>query len=163
MEDLLAKQAKEKQELVKQQTTLRKTIANAPKKEKKDIKAKIEDMEADLKRTHASQIVESNLGALSIDDVVKEEVPTATKDLEIGQAQVENGSVSMYANNKTGKEPSRQQKRKMRKAEEERLMRAEAKAEAALMPDLKAQEQEKIDALLEPLCLSIKQVCASTL
>jgi hypothetical protein len=59
----------------------------------------------------------------------------------------------------TVKEPSRQQKRKDRKKEEERESRKVAEEEAALMPDLKAQEQEAIDALIGPLNMSIKQVC----
>jgi hypothetical protein len=39
---------------------LRETIANAGKKEKKEIKSRIESMETDLKRMHATQILKFN-------------------------------------------------------------------------------------------------------
>jgi hypothetical protein len=153
--DILTTQAKEKQDLVKQQTILRKTIANAGKKEKKEIKTRIESMETDLKRMHASQILEFDLGALSLKEKVKEE-QVSSKESEIVE---ESGPSNSIMGRQTVKEPSRQQKRKDRKKEEERESRKVAEEEAALMPDLKAQEQEAIDALIGPLNMSIKQVC----
>jgi hypothetical protein len=136
MEELLAKQAKERKELVVQQTILRKTIANAGKKEKKEIKTKIEELETDLRKLHAAQVLEVGLGASTL----KEQVPVKTEEIS------------------TKKEPSKQQKRKARKAEEERQMRKEAEEEAKNMPDQKKVEQDAIDKLIGPLNLCIQQV-----
>jgi hypothetical protein len=70
-------------------------------------------METDLKRMHASQILEFDLGALSIKDEIKEE-QVSSKESEIVE---ENGPSNSIMGRQTVKEPSRHQKRKEGKKE----------------------------------------------
>lgn len=173
MEALRDKQAKERQELVKQQMALKKTIANAPKKEKKVIKQQIDDMELDLKRVHQEQLLQLEMQSVCIDggidtpseskdaaDVLPlENDPTLETDASASEMPVSGKGI--YVSH--GKGPSRQQKRKAKKQQEMEALRKEAELEAANMPDLRKQETQEIDAMLSRESLSIWQVCWTTI
>ena len=158
----MANQRRERQELVKQQMSLKKTLASAAKNDKKKIKAQMEELERAMNKKHQDQIADLE-AAVSLESVSLGEssnAPPGIIDSTVDTDDVPSNNIppSIYSTSGGGKGPSRQQKRKAKKAQEERAFREEAEAEAALMPDLKKQEQDAIDLLLAPEKLCIKQV-----
>ncbi|KAK9358898.1 hypothetical protein V1504DRAFT_477536 [Lipomyces starkeyi] len=168
LDEILARHRKESRDLVATVTSLKKSATKGEKRKKKEVHAKCEQMERDLKARHESELAEANnTGSHDIpntkdghvtDEELEDEI-TPDKLLEqlaldvSTPADPEPAPREQQQPQKKGPKKNRQKDRLARKKAAIDQMTAEAALEAAKIPDLRKIELENIKALTDKLGL----------
>lgn len=150
MEELLAKNRKENKDLQNRITGMKK---QATKSTRKQVLAKCEQLQADLKLKHEQEIAGLNGDVVDTDEVTPEEL---LAQLDLSNASGKNSTESTAVEPK--QQEQQQQPRKYRNRQKEKLakreaeierMKEQARKEAAVQPNLQKIEQDAIDKLCE--------------
>ncbi|OLY81903.1 OTU domain-containing protein 6B [Smittium mucronatum] len=175
MEELEARQRKEKKELVAKVTMLKKKAKSGDKSTKKTIQEDIERLESELKNKHEIEKLALETSAIDIADTVSEEQhPTAhlisdvPKESELSANNESSDHESLPIASRVAahgvqinnSKPSKNRARKkLEKRRQEMLdMQKEAELEALNEPDKKKIEYEQLEKILSIDNLQIKQV-----
>lgn len=165
MEELQAKHRKEQKELQGLITSKKKS---ASKKTRKGVNDECARLEAELKDRQASEIAELNGDEAPTDDTRADEpaeadangVSTDGITNEISGLNVGTDNDANQPQAQGGKKRNRQKERLARRAAEQEEQIAKAEEEAQNMPDLRAKEQEVMDAAIKSKGLIMKEIRA---
>jgi len=169
LETLQARHRKEQRDLVSRITQKKKA---ATKKTRKGVNEECERLEQELKERQAQEIATLN-GEETQDDSAPEEgdegadagheaeqlngVEVGLEDLSIASSQ---GETEVEQTNGAKKKPNRAKARLARRAAEHEALVAQAKEEAANMPDLREQERTRMAQQLGKHNLQLKEIRA---
>ncbi|KAK9385937.1 hypothetical protein V1515DRAFT_538805 [Lipomyces mesembrius] len=167
LDEILARHRKESRDLIATVTSLKKSATKGEKRKKKEVHAKCEQMECDLKARHESELAAANnTGRHDIPNandghVTEEEVEDEISHKLLEQlaldvstpADPEPAPREQQQPQKKGPKKNRQKDRLARKKAAIDQMTAEAALEAAKIPDLRKIELENIKALTDKLGL----------
>jgi OTU domain-containing protein 6 len=165
MEELQAKHRKELREL---QALITQKKKSASKKTRKGVNDECARLEAKLKEKQQSELAELGGDTSGQTNRAEEHVgETSESSAEAEPAEtVTNGVASLavddeaLSQSKGGKKPNRQKARLARRAAERQEEVAKAEEEASNMPDLRAKEQETMDAAIKSKGLRMKEIRA---
>jgi OTU domain-containing protein 6 len=173
LEALQSRHRKEQRDLVSRTTQKKK---QASKKTRKGVNEECERLELELKERQAQELAIHNGDAPAVDsepgDAAEESAEESDKVVEAGQSNsveyaVKNLSISSPTDNSqqnggegARKKPNRAKARLARRAAEHEALVAQAKEEAANMPDLRAQERERMAQHFSKHGLECKEIRA---
>jgi OTU domain-containing protein 6 len=169
MDDLLAKHRKEKRDLQARITQKKKS---ATKKTRKGVNDECDKLEVDMKERHAQEIAALNGAPAAAYDGLENDVDTVIKSAPTPSGDSEETQTIDVASDlsklelleaaapQSTKKPSRQKARLARRAAEQARLAEEAEAEAADMPDLRAQEKEVMTETFKKHGLHEKEIRA---
>lgn len=169
MEELQSRHRKQQREL---QALVTQKKKSASKKSRKGVNDECARLEAELKERHERELAELN-GDASLeehhDEEEPEEKPLTTHTNGTMTGAVINGVSPQAADDdqaagapqsRGGKKPNRQKARLARRAAEREEDVAKAEEEASNMPDLRAKEQETMDAAIKAKGLRMREIRA---
>jgi OTU domain-containing protein 6 len=169
MEELQARHRKEQREL---QALVTQKKKSASKKTRKGVNDECANLEAELKERQAREIAGLAGGIVEESGVDDKSEPGAPLEDSVAGSdgadtdKVSNGVASLSleeegtSTQSGGKKPNRQKARLARREAEREEAAAKAEEEASDMPDLRAKEQETMDAAISAKGLRMKEIRA---
>jgi len=147
-EDMETRHVREKKELAEKVAELKKSIAKADKKKKKEVNAEIARLEGDLNEKHSAELMEQMLDGVTIEEKDQEEEENVKEEEKVEKKQPNESQ-----------RVSKAQKRRDKKAEKEVKRREEIEAqEQENLLGARNVEQEKIQGLLAVRGLKLHEV-----
>lgn len=153
MDDLLSRHKKERKDLQNRVTGMKK---QATKSARKQIIAKCNDLEQEMKQRHDSEIRELNGNGKEDDDADEVTPEKLLEQLSIGKDTQEHSKAPETESARTAAPGSNSEPKQRKNRQKERLakrdaeiakMKEEAEMEASKQPDFKKMEQDSLDQL----------------
>jgi len=157
LDDLQERHRNEMKEMKNQCQKLKKQVTQGDKKKKKEVQVEIERLEAEIAQRHQNELnaLRQKLGSLNIG---KEEAHRGHGTDEDNAKDHDEGDNEDEGHEENGRNMTKNQRRKNKKAEKMNELRRQAEEEAAQQPNRKENEDKEIKAMCEKLGLAVKQI-----